>query len=394
MYKKSVSVIFGCLLSLNLFGQTDPFGELLTDIEQNNRQLQAYQLLMDSRNLGMSLENNLPDPQLTAYYLSFGEHSTDAYTEYQLSQNMEFPTVYLSRAELNERRKEKLRLQYGQLRQEILLKAKKQLLELLYLERRRELETERVEQAKKVLDQVDLLFQKGQVGILDLNKAKVAWLQDQFSVEQIEMQTSNLLLSLEKLNGGEPLAIDLAPIMESAELAPLQALWEEKRSTDATLALLEAEEALALQNVKLEKNKLLPDLTIGYNKQGISGDNYAGFFGGISIPLWNSRNKINAAEANLYYEQSNREAVSAALYSDYQEQYNQYELLAKKLAEYQQTLKGLNSEELLFKAYNLGELSFLEYNMELQFYRNAQNRMLEMQRDLNKLRAELLKHQL
>lgn len=394
MYKKSVSIIFGCLLSLNLFGQNEPFEELLADIEQNNRQLQAYQLLIGSRDLGMASENNLPDPQLSAYYLSFGEHSTAAYTEYQLSQSMEFPTVYFSRAELNDRRKEKLQLQYRQLRQEILLAAKKQLLELLYLERRRELETERVEQAKKVLDQVDLLFQKGQVGILDLNKAKVAWLQDQFSVEQIEMQTSNLLLSLQKLNGGEALAIDLAPIMESPELAPLQALWDEKKATDASLALLEAEEAVALQNVKLEKNKLLPDLSIGYNKQGITGDNYSGFFGGISIPLWNSRNKINAAEANLNYEQSNREAVSAALFSDFQEQYNRYELLAEKLAEYQQTLEGFNSEELLFKAYNLGELSFLEYNMELQFYRDAQNRMLEMQRDLNKLKAELLKHQL
>ena len=82
------------------------------------------------------------------------------------------------------------------------------------------------------------------------------------------------------------------------------------------------------------------------------------------------------------------------LYAKLQQEYNQYQLLLDKYTEYQDTMETLNSEELLFKAYNLGEYSFLEYYMEVQFYRDATDRMLQMEKQLQLLQAQLLIHQL
>jgi hypothetical protein len=55
---------------------------------------------------------------------------------------------------------------------------------------------------------------------------------------------------------------------------------------------------------------------------------------------------------------------------------------------------NLESEDLLFKAYMLGEYSFMDYYVELQFYRNASDKMLQMEKELQLLQAQLLKHQL
>ena len=81
-------------------------------------------------------------------------------------------------------------------------------------------------------------------------------------------------------------------------------------------------------------------------------------------------------------------------YIKFKEQYNRYQLLLKKYNEYQITIESLNSESLLFKAYILGEFSFMEYYVELQFYRNALDKMLQMEKEIYQLKAQLLKHQL
>ena len=394
MYRYIVSAVCGILIFMGTFAQDTGMDGILEQISQNNRQLKAYQSYMASQNLGNKTENNLQDPEVSAFYLPFGKHQTSDYTEYQFSQQFEFPTVYGARSKRIEKQKELLELEYETVRQEVLLNAKKQLLELQTLQKRKELEEKRVEQAKQVYDQIQRLFDAEQIGILELNKAKVAWLQEQFELDQVNIRIRNTLLDLQKFNGGNAIEAGQVQLFENPELAEMQTLWEEKLSEDAEIQQLTARENLAQQQVKLEKNKILPDLSIGYNYQGVNSSNYSGFLGGLSIPLWNSKNKIKAAEANLEYTQANTGAETAELYTRFQEDYQQYQLLKRKYQEYQETFQDLNSEELLFKAYELGEFSFLDYYREVEFYRQAYNNMLEMEKELLQLKATLLKHQL
>lgn len=394
MYRYIVSAVCGFLISIGSFAQETGLEGILKEISQNNRQLKAYQSFIASKVLGNKTENNLQDPEVSAFYLPFGEHATDDYYEYQISQQFEFPTVYGARSKRIDKQKELLELEYKTLRQEVLLKATKQLVELQNLQQRKELEQKRAEQAKQVYDQIRRLFDAEQIGILELNKAKVAWLQQQFEMDQIEIRIRNTLMDLQKLNGGNPVQADQIQFFEDPEVAEMQTLWEAKLSADAEVQMLTARESLAESKVKLEKNKVLPDVTIGYNYQGVNSSNYSGFLGGLSIPLWNSKNKIKAATANLEYAQANTDAETAELYTRFQENFQQYQLLKRKYEEYQKTFKDLNSEELLFKAYDLGEFSFLDYYREIEFYRQAYNKMLEMQKELFQLKAELLKHQL
>ncbi|HEY9184594.1 MAG TPA: TolC family protein [Salegentibacter sp.] len=394
MYRYFVSAVCGIFISISSFAQQTGPDVILKEISENNRQLKAYQSFIASQNLSNRTENNLQDPQVSAFYLPFGEHETDDYYEYQISQRFEFPTVYGARGKRIAKQKDLLELEYKSLRQEVLLEAKLQLLELQNLQQRQELEQERVAQAKQVYDQIQQLFDAEQIGILELNKARIAWLQQQFEIDQIEISIKNTLMKLRKLNGGNPVQEAEVRFFDGSEIADLQTLWEEKLSGDAEIQMLNSQQAVAEQQLKLEKNKILPDLTIGYNYQGVNSSNYSGFLGGLSIPLWNSKNKVKAAKANLGYTQDNTRAKTAEFYTRFQENYQQYQLLKSKYEEYSETFEDLKSEELLFKAYNLGEFSFLDYYREVEFYREAFNNMLEMQKELFQLKAALLKHQL
>ncbi len=394
MNKYIVFAICGCLFFMNSFSQTKNIEELLNQIEQNNTALKSYQSFIESQQLENKSTNNLPDPQLSGYYLPFGDNTTDAYTEYQIAQSFEFPTVYAARGKWNDLKSEQLQTAYSKKNQEVLLNAKEFLIELTFLQKQKVIETERRTQNKQVFNQIQELFNKEQVGILDLNKAKIAWIQEQFVVEQIESYIQILMSKLNTLNGDKPLDGLSTETISSTEVESIENLWQEKLVNDPSLKELNANENASLQKVQLEKNKILPNVALGYNYQGVNGNNYSGFYGGVTIPLWSSKNKVKAAEANYEYQQSNTQVITNSLYAEFQQTYNRYELMLEKYNEYQTTMGNLNSEQLLFKAYMLGEYSFMDYYVELQFYRNASDKMLQMEKELQLIQAQLLKHQL
>jgi len=387
-------MLFICLFSGQLKAQEDSFSGILQQIEKNNLELKALLKNLEGRQLELQSRNNLPDPQLGAYYLPFGEHSTGDYTEFQVSQSFEFPTVYSARGSLIEKQSAQLALDYQLKRQEILAQAKAYCLNLIYLNKRLATETLRVEQAKQVFAQVQELYEKEQVGILELNKAKVSWMQEQFKTQQIESDVSNVMLQLTNLNGGISVDFFTQEYGTSLVLDSKDSLWNTKQTQDPELLQLKQQELIAQQSLNLAKNNGLPFLTVGYNNQGVSGERFSGFYAGTTIPLWSNRNKVKAAEAQFNFQQSYGSVKHLQAYTSFEKQYNDYTIRLATFREYEATLKGLNSDELLLQAYQLGELSFLEYYMELQFYRQAYDAMLNMQYELYICQNQLLKHQL
>lgn len=394
MYKKMVSAIGICLISIVAYAQNSNIDQLISQIEENNKQLQAYSSLMESKHLKLKSGNNLPDPEASIYHLPWGDNSTGSYTEMEISQSFEFPTVYGARKELIGKEKEKMQLEYDALRQEILLKAKKHLLEVIYLNKKMAVEQQRIQQAKQVYSQIQEMYKKKEVGVLEVNKAKVSWMQEQFKMQELKNRKKNLLILLKKLNGGNEVSVSTPEFTNNLTIASMDSLWQKKKQKDPDISVLKQKEKVARQEIKVSKNKSLPDLTAGFNYQGSATSTLSGIYGGISIPLWNSNNKVKAAKAQYQYQQDYSNTKMMDTYADFQEKYNNYEVLLDKYNEYQSTMQGLKSAKLLLEAYELGEISFIEYYMELQFFRQAYDSMLKVENQLRQIKAEILKHQL
>lgn len=394
MDKILITLMALALCTSSLWAQQSNIDKMLQTVEANNKSLAAYRSLMKSETLQYKGKNKLPDPEASAYYLPFGRHQTGDYMEFEVSQRVEFPSVYAARRNLIVEQKKRLDLEYQELKQDVLLRAKNLGLEMIYLQRQKGLIEKRVSQSKKVNEQVQTLFDKGQAGILVLNKAKIVWLDQQFALEELNTRESNLKQEIQSLNGGHEVTLELATYPEAGEIAKPESLWNERMNQDAQIALLEQEKQVAEHRLKVKRNQLLPDLTAGYNYQGVAGNNYSGFYAAISIPLWSGRNQVETAEAKINYFGDHESDVIISMKSEYMSQIKRFNLLLNKFDEYQMAMDGLDSEMLLEKSYRLGEISFMDYYREISFYREAENRMIEIEKELQQLRSELFKHQL
>ncbi len=393
MYKYIASVLW-CLVSIGSLAQSNEIEHVLEAIKLNNMEIKALRASLEEERLNTKSKNNLPDPEASFYYLPFGTHNSGDYSEFEISQSFEFPTVYFARKKWINQKERQLLMQFDKLSNSILFKAKIYCLELIYLNKQIQIGQERSLQAKKILNQTQELFKKEQIGILALNKAKITWLQNEFSIEQLEQKHKNSMIALQQLNGGDMLMLHQDEYLQPLEINSFEDLWQEKLEEEPVLLELKENELASLQLIQVNKNKGLPDLMIGYNYQGVSEANYSGIYGGLSIPLWNNRNKVKTAQAQYQSWQYKLSDKTSLLQSEFYEQYNNYQFLLNKFRDFKATLAGLSSDQLLLQAYKLGEISYMEYYMELQFYRQAFDKMLEIEFETIRLNAEILKHKL
>jgi outer membrane protein, heavy metal efflux system len=394
MRKKILVMMSGCMMILGLGAQDIPISDILRQIEGNNKELNAMAAFIKSKQAELYTTNNLPAMEIGGYYLPLGNHNTGNYSEVQLSQSFKFPTVYQARRELIGQQEIKLQLDYQLKRQEILLTAKQLCFDIININQRIALQQDRSGQARTVFDQMSELYRKEQTSLLEFNKAQVFWLQQQFKIQQLESDKQSMLLLLKNLNGGHLMSIDQSQYDEELQIGTKDSIWLNKLENDPLPQQLRQEELVASHLLKLQREMKKPDLTAGLNYQGVNGANYAGVYAGVSLPIWSQKGKIAAAEQYLKFQESISGWKIEAYQAHFEKLFNDFETLLIKFREYQSTLTGLQSEELLLQAYQAGQISFMEYYIELSFYRDAQDAMIEFEHLLHRLQNEILKHEL
>lgn len=392
MYRNIFSLLILLNLCLGLHAQPSEMDEVLDAVRVNNNELKTLKAFIKSEELSIKTSNNLADPELIGYYLPAGIHPPGNYTEYQISQYFEFPTVYGARKKLISQQTSQLRVQFEKAQQEVLLDAAIYCQNLIYLNKRLQLDQERIQQAKSVFDLVSELYDAGDASLHELNQAKIGWLQNQFAFEKTSQSRNTALIALQQLNGGIAVTFNQENYSDPLELESFDSIWSEKVSEDPILKELEEEKLISLHSISVNKRESLPDLAIGYNYQGVPGLDYHGVFGGLTIPIWSNKNKVKAAKAQFESLKIHSNEKSPLYKSELKIKYSDFQFNLQKYRQYENTLEGLTHD--LLESYKKAEITYIEYYMELHFYKQAFDTFLEIEHELYRLRSELIAHRL
>lgn len=368
---------------------------VLRSIEANNKELQANNQLTTSRKLEAKLDNNLPDPSVSYVHQYGNREGMGMQGELVASQSFDFPTVYAQRNKLIKSQAAGFDRQGAEFRQQILLQAKEVCLDLILLNQQKALLDQRRENAEQLAALYATRLESGDANILETNKIDLELLNAKTEARMNESARIAKLQELAVLNGGIAIEFNDTTYAPADDILSFEELCREAVTSNPQLLTLKNEQATARRQISLNKSKGLPGFELGYRLNTASGgERFNGFLVGVSIPLFSNRNNVRQAKAQALYADLQLESTTTAVESELHRLYNQSIALRTSIDEYSTVLKSQNSLALLNKAIQSGQISMIEYYVDITtLYQSIQNYM-QLQNEYQKVMAQLYKYKL
>lgn len=388
MKTKTTKVVAPAVIVILLFGsstiQAQNNGSLdewiAKGLKNNNSVLAADAEVKSSQ----YLKKTSTEIAKTNVSLTYGQYNSYANKDNNLtiSQSIPFPTTFAAKSKLAGSVIESNVLKKKLTEAEVVYQIKQVYYQWLNLNQRKELLARRDSVYKALAKASALRYKTGETNLLEKSSTEAR----SKEVENQLMQMENDRLAL----AGRLKALLTSPITTFDEADLKEAVLS--LQVDSSLAAknpfviyMKQQISIAENQKKVDKNALMPDITLGYFNQTLYGvpygndataplanygNRFQGFSAGISIPFWFAPQsaKVKAAEyskqnAELQYKQAQNNAVA-----EIEAAYTEYLKTQKSLQYYKSS--GLPNAELITKqstiAFQKGEINYAQHVLNLQ----------------------------
>jgi cobalt-zinc-cadmium efflux system outer membrane protein len=379
--------------TVSSFAQTS-IDQLLKEIEKNNKSIIAEMQYWEAQKLSYKTGLTPDNPKAEIDYMVGRPEGAGNQRDIVVTQGFDFPTSYGKRKSLSNEQIGNVDNQMNAFRQEVLLEAKLLCIQFVYHTKFEGQLKQRLANADKLLAATNQQIERGETSILNVNKVKLLQLEIKNQRDLNATAIKNIQHKLDELNGGTPLNTSGIALSPEIILQPFEEIDSLIEANDPVVKSIKQEKEISAKQLSLTKSLTLPKIEGGYHQQAILGQTYEGFHVGMTIPLWENKNKVKTQQAKLVYSELAIQEHRTQHYFDNKQLYEQYSHWKNTFTEYQTILGSANNEELLGRALEHGEINLIEYLMETRYFYEAINRSLEAEKELQSSIARLLKYQL
>ncbi|MDR1698320.1 MAG: TolC family protein [Prevotellaceae bacterium] len=362
---------------------------VLQQIEANNTTLAALRQQTEAQKLGNRTGLAPANPEVEFNYLWGSPVAIGNRMDFSVKQSFDFPTVYAHRNKIANLQNQNAELSYKAERLNILLSAKQACIKLNYYNALAREYAVRLQNAERIAIAYKSKLDKGETNILEHNKAQLNLTTVQTELAEIETEQTTLLSELKRLNGGKELSTPNFQYPTSELPANFEDWYTTAERKSPLLQYVSAQIEINKQEIKLNRALWLPKFSAGYMSEKVVGQHFQGITVGVSVPLWENKNQIKQAKAQAQAAEETLNDSKTQFYSHLQTLYQKAFALQQNARKVKQSLADNNNEPLLKKALDAGEISLLNYLLEVEFYYNAINKVLEAERDYELAIAEL-----
>jgi outer membrane protein TolC len=386
--KKIIISILAILVHIMMYSQNN-INTVLDSIEANNTTLKALRARFDAQKLQNSTFKNLSNPEVGFNYLWGNPNEIGNRTDFSVSQTFDIATITGLKGNMVDEQNNLIEWQYKAERMNVLLEAKQYFIELIYYNALQKEMQMRLEYAQSIHKAYNERMESGDANVLEFNKVKLNLSMAEGDLSRINLERNSLLEQLKRLNGGDEI------FMEESEFSILnlpvnfEEWFVKAEQKNPVLSYVKQTVEVNKKQVSINKAQNLPQFSVGYMSENVVGQRYQGITTGVSIPLWGNKNQVKQAKAKVFAAEVNVVDSKQQFYSQLQIQYNRTNALMANAEQYRKTLETANNTDLLTKALNLGQISILDYIVEIGLYYETVNRTLEAERDYQKAYAEL-----
>lgn len=380
--------IIALLISFALFGQTS-IQNILSSIEENNTTLRTFKKEATAEKLGNKTGIYLSNPDVEFNYLWSNPANLGKRNDLSIKQTFDIATITGMKSRMANNKNELVDIQYKSNRMTILLEAKQYCIDLIYYNSlMKELEI-RLKHSQTIADGYKQRMKQGDANVLEYNKIQLNLSNIQGEIARVEVERNSILSELKRLNGG--IDVVLADTNYGGALLPnnFEEWYSYAEQKNPLLQYVRQQIETSKYEVKLNKALGLPKLSAGYMSERTNQQKYQGLTLGISIPLWENKNRVKQAQANVIAAEARQDENKQQFYNKLRTLYMRASGLQETALAYRKSLATLNSTELLMKALKVGEISLLNYIIEIGLYYNTVNQALSSERDYQRALAEL-----
>lgn len=354
----------------------------MAQIAQNNTTLKALHRQMQASVLANGSNLCLPDPEAEVAYLVGTPKGVPNRTNVSLTQSLDWDVLLGRRRALAKANNQVAYNDYRLAVQQVLTEADEQFTSLVYYNKLCGELLQRQTLAEEIERLYQQKFERGDINQLEVNKVRLNASVCRADWARANNERQQILANLQRLNGGHAVAFtDTVYPLAGKALPPLV---DFQSALAGSLAVQTAQAAVAQSEaeIKVAKAEGLPALTVGFQGEYIKQNNYSGLSLGFTVPIWgNSRKKIRKAEAELA---ANRLTVDDVIYQERAQVAKLYasaQQLQQAANALQKDMQLMNNDQLLRRSLELGQISLLDYLLELSFYYTARTSQLEAERD-------------
>lgn len=361
----------------------------ITDIERNNITLKALRKACDAEKIGNATGNYLEDPEVEFSYSWGSPADIGTRQDISVTQSFDIPTILGKKRKVAEMKNEMAEWQYRADRMNILLEARLLLIDMIYYNKMLLELAKRKTSAQAIMDAQKLRLDKGDGNIIEYNKARMMFSTVEVETEQMETERNAVHSQLVRLNGGSDVTVDLYEFEPIGLPLDFSEWFGRKAETIPALAYMASSTALSEKELSVAKAMKFPAVSIGYVRENTLGQYYHGVSVGMSIPLWNRKNTVRQAKVAAEAARYRQENAVSQYRGQLEVLYNRTSGLRKTVEEYRLMLRETSSEALLAKALDAGEMSVIEYSVQMGAYYELADKALAAERECQKAFAEL-----
>lgn len=386
--KRTLIYLTLMLLSLQAIGQSQ-YDTILNTIEKNSLLLSSLKEQMVAQKLTNRSGIFLANPEVEFAYFWGRPSELGKRSEVSVKQSFDFPSVYAYKGQVANLENLNAELMYKSERINLLLMAKEICINLTYYNALAKDYELRLKNAEMIARPYENMSEVGSITLLEANKAQLNLTEVDNEIAQINAQQERLRSELKRLNGGIDVTYSATTFCLELIAPDFETWYAINEPKSPVLQYVRRQVEINEKQVRLNRAMSLPKFSAGYIGDLVVGEQFHGVSVGITIPLWENKNLIKQAKANVKASQTRAEDTRIQFYTNIQNTFLRASTLHKSVTKYRNSINNHNNAELLKTALDSGEISLLDYLLEMQLHFQTIENMLVLERDLELAIAQL-----
>ncbi len=339
----------------------------------------------------------LPKTSIDGQYGQFNSCTRD--NIFTISQEMAFPTVYINQNRLANANVKSSQWQLDVSKLEIATQVKQVYLQLVYLYSKQKLLVEQDSLYAGFQRAAELRARTGETNELEMISARSQSLEVKNLLRQVD---SDLEIFTQKLSTLLNSTLPYRPKDTILQRIPFSPLADNMViSANPSVGYAEQQVEVTRLEKKVERSRILPDLSLGYFSQTMQGtqdvdgsprtfgpgDRFNGIQAGITIPLWFVPHaaKTKAASLTEQVAVTDAEHLASLVMGSYREMLGEYEKYSSSVEYYEK--QAVPEADLIIdqatRSYKAGAMDYLDYILNLSRASNIKQNYLDALNSLN-----------